>query len=115
MVDGLGVGDVGNIVLRDRQHLAEDGIVIVVLTLDSMSGQVLAGPDIVTRGFVYVRESETLMEEIEDIASQCIETCVDNKVHDWTTIKTNMKNKISDHIYHQTKRKPMILPVIMEV
>lgn len=115
LVDGLGVGDVGNIVLRDRRHLAQDGLIVVVVTIASDNYSVVSGPAVISRGFVYVRESETLMEEIEDIASQCIETCIDNRVHDWTTIKTNMKNKISDHIYHQTKRKPMILPVIMEV
>lgn len=115
LVDGLGVGDVGNIVLRDRKHLAQDGLIIVVVTISSQTHTIVSGPAVISRGFVYVRESETLMEEIEAVAKQCIEACIENKLHDWTTIKTNMKNKISDHIYHNTKRKPMILPVIMEV
>ena len=114
-VDGLGVGDVGNIVLRDRKHLAEDGLIVVVVTMSAESGLVVAGPDVISRGFVYVRESETLMEEVRNIAKDCLEICEKNHVRDWNTIKTNIKSKISEQIYQETKRKPMILPVIMEV
>lgn len=114
-VDGLGVGDVGNIVLRDRKHLAEDGLIVVVVTMSAESGLVVAGPDVISRGFVYVRESENLMEEVRNIAKDCLETCEINHVRDWNTIKTNIKSKISEQLYLETKRKPMILPVIMEV
>lgn len=115
LVDGLGVGDVGNIVLRDRKHLAEDGLIVVVVTIDSVSGAVIAGPDVISRGFVYVRESENLMENIREVAKNALDDCDRNKVRDWTTIKTKLKSKISDELYRDTKRKPMILPVIMEV
>ena len=114
-VDGLGVGDVGNIVLRDRKHLAEDGIIVIVVTIDSETGLVVSGPDIISRGFVYVRESENLMEEIRVIAKGCLDNCEKNKIRDWNTIKTNIKSKVSERLYIETKRKPMILPVIMEV
>lgn len=114
-VDGLGVGDVGNIVLRDRKHLAEDGIIIVVVSIDSANGCVLAGPDVISRGFVYVRESEILMEEVRNIAKSCLENCEKNKIRDWTTIKTNIRSKVSERLYVETKRKPMVLPVIMEI
>lgn len=114
-VDGLGVGDVGNIVLRDRKHLAEDGLIVVVVTMSAESGLVVAGPDVISRGFVYVRESEVLMDEIRNLAKECLETCEKNHVRDWNTIKTNIKSKISERLYQETKRKPMILPVIMEV
>ena len=114
-VDGLGVGDVGNIVLRDRKHLAEDGLIVVVVTISAESGLVVAGPDIISRGFVYVRESESLMEEVRSIAKDCLDTCEKNHIRDWNSIKTNIKSKISEQLYHKTKRKPMILPVIMEV
>lgn len=114
-VDGLGVGDVGNIVLRDRKHLAEDGLIVVVVTMSSQSGLVVAGPDVISRGFVYVRESESLMEEVRTIAKNCLELCEKNHVRDWNTIKSNIKSKISEQLYQETKRKPMILPVIMEV
>lgn len=115
LVDGLGVGDVGNIVLRDRKHLAEDGLIVVVVTMDSSSGTVISGPDVISRGFVYVRESEKLMDEIKSIAVNCLNDCEKNKIKDWTTIKTKIKSRISDQLYAETKRKPMILPVIMEV
>lgn len=115
LVDGLGVGDVGNIVLRDRKHLAQDGLIVVVVTIDSVSGEVIAGPDVISRGFVYVRESENLMENIREVAKNALDDCDRNKVRDWTTIKTKLKSKISDELYRDTKRKPMILPVIMEV
>lgn len=115
MVDGLGVGDVGNIVLRDRQHLAEDGIIIVVLTLDSMSGQVLAGPDIVTRGFVYVRGSESLMDESRQVLEETVEHCMDKNITDWGKIKTEIKDSLGEFVWKKTKRRPMIMPIIMEV
>ena len=115
MVDGLGVGDVGNIVLRDRQHLAEDGIIIVVLTLESGSGQVLAGPDIVSRGFVYVRESESLMEEARKVVTEAVEKCLMSRHADWSKIKLVIRDTMNDFIWKRTKRKPMILPIIMEV
>ncbi len=115
LVDGLGVGDVGNIVLRDRKHLAQDGLIVIIATISSENFSVVSGPTVISRGFVYVREAETLMDEIETVAKDCLEHCKKNNVHDWTTIKSNVKTKVSDYIYHQTKRKPMILPVIMEV
>ncbi len=114
-VDGLGVGDVGNIVLRDRKHLAEDGIIIIVVSIDGANGYVLSGPDVISRGFVYVRESEILMDEVRSIAKSCLEVCEKNKIRDWTTIKTNIKSKVSERLYTETKRKPMVLPVIMEI
>ena len=116
LVDGLGVGDVGNIVLRDRQHLAEDGIMIVVLTLERGTNQVLAGPDIVSRGFVYVRESEDLMEEAKQVLCDAIENClIHNRYADWNRIKMVIRDTMNDFIWKKTKRKPMILPIIMDV
>ena len=115
LVDGLGVGDVGNIVLRDRQHLAEDGILIVVLTLERFSNQLLSGPDIVSRGFVYVRESEGLMEEARQVVEEAITDCMDRHVSDWGKIKNVIKDSLSDFLWKRTKRSPMILPIIMEV
>ncbi len=115
MVDGLGVGDVGNIVLRDRQHLSENGLIIIVLTLEKYTNQLLAGPDIVSRGFVYVRESEYLMDEAKNIVYAALERCLDNHVSDWSKIKTEIKDSLSDYLWKKMKRNPMILPVIMEV
>ena len=115
MVDGLGVGDVGNIVLRDRQHLAEDGIIIVVLTLEGGSGQLLAGPDIVSRGFVYVRGSESLMEEAKQLLDTKMQYCMDKGITDWGKIKNEIKDSLSDFVWKETKRRPMIMPIIMEV
>ncbi len=115
LVDGLGVGDVGNIVLRDRQRLAEDGILIVVLTLEKYGNQVLAGPDIVSRGFVYVRESEDLMEEARAVINDALDECIDKNITDWGKIKNIMKDSLSDFLWKRTKRNPMILPIIMEV
>ena len=115
LVDGLGVGDVGNIVLRDRQHLAEDGIMIVVMTLERYSNQLLAGPDIVSRGFVYVRESEDLMGEAKAIVEKAVGDCLDRGVSDWGKLKNVIKDSLSDYIWKKTKRNPMILPIIMEV
>ena len=114
LVDGLGVGDVGNIVLRDRQHLAEDGIMIVVLTLEKRSNQLLAGPDIVSRGFVYVRESEDLMGEARVVVEDALDSCLGRRVSDWGRIKTVIKDSLGDFLWKRTKRRPMILPIIME-
>ena len=115
LVDGLGVGDVGNIVLRDRQNLAENGIIIVVMTLEKYSNQLLSGPDIVTRGFVYVRESENLIEEAKQVVSDAVTECIDRKVSDWGKIKMVVKDSLSDYLWKKMKRSPMILPIIMEV
>ena len=115
LVDGLGVGDVGNIVLRDRQHLAEDGIVIAVLTLERHTGQILAGPDIVSRGFVYVREAEELMEEARSVVEDAMDACNSHHVTDWAKIKNTIRDSLSDFLWKRTKRRPMILPIIMEV
>lgn len=114
-VDGSGVGDVGNVVLRDRKRLAEDGLIIVVATMDSYSGEILAGPDIMTRGFVYVRESEELIDEARDIAKYAIENCIYNNIRDWNTIKSKVRDEVSHLMYEKTKRSPMILSIIMEV
>ncbi len=115
LVDGLGVGDVGNVVLRDRQHLAQDGIMIVVLALDKYSGQLMSGPDIVSRGFVYVRESDELMEEAREVISIAMEHCLDKGISDWGKIKSIIKDSLSEFVWKKTKRRPMILPIIMEV
>ncbi len=115
MVDGLGVGDVGNIVLRDRQHLSSDGLIIVVLTMDSATGEVIAGPDVISRGFVYVRESENLMDEVKQLLLELVRDCEMNELRDWATIKSLIKDNLKNHIYQKTKRNPMILPIIMEV
>ena len=115
LVDGLGVGDVGNIVLRDRQHLAEDGIIIVVMTLENGSGRVLAGPDIVSRGFVYVRGSESLMDEAKAVLDETMDYCMDKNITDWGKIKSEIKDSLGDFVWKETKRRPMIMPIIMEV
>lgn len=115
MVDGLGVGDVGNIVIRDRQRLAEDGIIIVVMTLEAGSGQVLAGPDIVSRGFVYVRNSESLMDEAQAVLNDTMEYCMSHHITDWGKIKGMVKDALGDFVWKETKRRPMIMPIIMEV
>lgn len=115
LVDGLGVGDVGNIVLRDRQHLSENGLIIIVVTLEKYSNQVLSGPDLVSRGFVYVRESENLMEEAKEVVNSALEHCLATNVTDWGKIKTEIKDTLSDYLWKKTKRNPMILPIIMEV
>ncbi len=115
LVDGLGVGDVGNIVLRDRQHLSENGLIIIVVTLEKYSNQILAGPDIVSRGFVYVRESENLMDEARVVVNDALDRCLDNGVTDWGRIKNEIKDSLSDYLWKKTKRNPMILPIIMEV
>ena len=114
LVDGLGVGDVGNIVLRDRQHLAEDGIIILVLTLERYTNQLLAGPDIVSRGFVYVRESEDLMGDARIAVEDALDHCLERQISDWGRIKTVIKDALSEFVWKRTKRRPMILPIIME-
>ncbi len=114
-VDGSGVGDVGSVVLRDRKHLAEDGMIVVVVNLSSEDGSVITGPDIITRGFIYVKESEELMTHLEEVAMEAIERCQRKKVRDWSTIKAAIKNDLSGYLYKTTKRNPMILPVISEV
>jgi ribonuclease J len=114
-VDGLGVGDVGNIVLRDRQRLAEDGIIIVVMTLEHGTGQILAGPDIVSRGFVYVRNSESLMDEAKAVLNDTMDYCMEHNISDWGKIKNSVKDALSDFVWKETKRRPMIMPIIMEV
>lgn len=115
MVDGFGVGDVGSVVLRDRKHLAEDGVMIIVATMDRESGRVVAGPDIVSRGFVYVRESEELLDEAKNLMKQVMDNCFERNVREWGNIKSAMRDELSDFIYKETKRSPMILPIIMEI
>ena len=115
LVDGLGVGDVGNIVLRDRKLLAQDGLIIVVASIDSKTGQVISGPDVISRGFVYVRESEDIIEHVREVARQSLERCNKNGNSDWSTVKSTVKNNISKYIYETTNRSPMILPILMDV
>ena len=115
LVDGTGVGDVGSVVLRDRKHLAQDGMIVVCVNLSSQDGSVITGPDIITRGFVYVKESEQLMEELREVAMEAIERCGRKRVRDWATIKSAIKSDLSGYLYKTTKRNPMILPVIMEI
>ncbi len=115
LVDGLGVGDVGNIVIRDRQMLSENGMIIVIITLDRKTSNIIAGPEIVTRGFVYVRENEKLMDEIQTVAKEELELCIRNKQLEWSTIKSNVRDAVTDYVYKKTKREPMILPIISEV
>ncbi|WP_232697095.1 ribonuclease J [Brevibacillus daliensis] len=115
LIDGLGVGDVGNIVLRDRKLLSQDGILVVVVTLSKQNGTILSGPDIISRGFVYVRESEELMEEANRIVTLTLQKCMDENVNEWSSLKNNVKESLGRFLYEQTKRRPMILPIIMEV
>ena len=115
LVDGLGVGDVGNIVLRDRQHLSQDGLIVIVLTMDSSTGEVVAGPDVISRGFVYVRESENLMDDVKNVVRHEIGKCEEKGIRDWSTIKSTVRENLRDYIFSKTKRNPMIIPIIMEV
>ena len=115
MVDGLGVGDVGNVVLRDRQHLSQDGLIVIVLTLNSTTGEIIAGPDVISRGFVYIRESENLMEDIKKVIRLKVQELEEKKVTDWGTIKSIIRDELRDYIFQKTKRNPMLLPIIMEV
>ena len=114
-MDGYGVGDVGNIVLNDRKHLSADGIIIIVATIDSETGDILCGPDIVSRGFVYVRESEELINSARDLACRVIDETYNSRYHDWNSVKTSLKEEVSRMMYEKTKRNPMILPIIMEI
>lgn len=115
MVDGLGVGDVGSVVLRDRQHLSQDGLIVIVMSMDSQTGEIVSGPDVISRGFVYVRESENLMEQVKAFIREEIRQLEENHVTDWSTIKSTLKDEVRDFIFDRTKRNPMILPIIMEV
>ncbi|MBQ6539493.1 MAG: ribonuclease J, partial [Oscillospiraceae bacterium] len=114
LVDGSGVGDVGSIVLRDRRHLAQDGMLVAVVGLSAVDGSITSGPDIITRGFVYVKESEELIEELKERVVDSIYDCQWNNVYDWTAIKGAIKGNLSEYLYKKTKRTPMILPVVME-
>ena len=115
LVDGLGVGDVGNIVLRDRKHLSEDGLMVVVVTISKDDGKVMSGPDIVSRGFVYVRESEDLIDGAKVVVREALKKCEDNNIREWATLKSAIKDTLKGYLYEKTKRRPMILPIIMEV
>jgi ribonuclease J len=115
LVDGLGVGDVGNIVLRDRKHLAQDGLIIIVTTIDREKGEMVSKPDVISRGFVYVRESEQLIDEIKLAASEAVEESLTKRNMDWAMMKNNVKSSVAKYIYDRTKRNPMILPIIEEV
>ena len=115
LIDGIGVGDVGSIVLRDRKHLSQDGLIVVVAAVDMADGLVLSGPDIISRGFVYVRESEELMEEMKQISLDAIEKCISMRRMDWMEIKNTVRDALGKFIYQKTHRKPMILPVIMNI
>ena len=114
-VDGTGVGDVGSVVLRDRKHLAQDGMIVVCINISSFDGELISGPDIITRGFIYVKESEELMEQLQEVALEAIERCQRKNVRDWSAIKSAIKNDLSGYLYKTTKRNPMILPVITEI
>jgi ribonuclease J len=114
-VDGTGVGDVGSVVLRDRKHLAQDGMIVVCVNISAEDGEIITGPDIITRGFIYVKESEELMEELREVALEAMDRCRRKRVRDWSSIKSAIKNDISGYLYKTTKRNPMILPVIMEI
>ncbi len=115
LVDGLGIGDVGNVVLRDRQHLSQDGLIIVVLTMNGGSGEVIAGPDVISRGFVYVRESENVMDDIKQVVRHEVHRCEEQGIRDWTTIKNSIRENLREYIFSKTKRNPMIIPIVMEI
>jgi len=106
---------VGNIVLRDRQHLSQDGLIVIVMTMDSATGEIVSGPDVVSRGFVYVRESENLMEDVKKVIREDVRALEEQGIRDWTTIKSTLKDNLRDYIFQKTKRNPMILPIISEV
>lgn len=115
LVDGLGVGDVGNVVLRDRQHLSQDGLIVIVMTMNTSTGEIVAGPDVISRGFVYIKESENLMDDVKKVIREEVQTLENQGIRDWTTIKSTLKDHIRDYIFQRTKRNPMILPIIMSV
>ena len=114
-VDGTGVGDVGSVVLRDRKHLAQDGMLVVCVNISAQDGAIITGPDIITRGFIYVKESEELMDELREVAMEAIDRCARRRNRDFATIKSAIKNDLSGYLYKTTKRNPMILPVITEI
>jgi ribonuclease J len=115
LVDGLGVGDVGNVVLRDRKHLAEDGIIVVALTIDSVTNEIVSGPEVVSRGFVYVKENEQLIDDAKEIACDILERCYLTRIRDYSTIKTRLRDGVSRFVYEKTRRSPMVLPIILEI
>ena len=115
LVDGLGVGDVGNIVLRDRKHLAQDGLIIIVTTIDNEKREIASKPDVISRGFVYVREAEQLIEGIKQVSTEAVETSLARHNVDWSMMKNNIKSSVAKYIYDRTKRNPMILPIIEEI
>ena len=115
LVDGLGVGDVGNVVLRDRQHLSQDGLIVIVMTMDNSNGEIVSGPDVISRGFVYVKESENLMDEVKRVVREEVQALEANGVTDWSTIKSTLKDHLRDYVFQKTKRNPMILPIIMSL
>ena len=115
LVDGLGIGDVGNIVLRDRKHLAEDGLIVVVVTISKKDGKVISGPDIISRGFVYVRESGDLIEDSRNVIKNTLKELENKKLGDWASVKTSIRDDLKSFLFSQTKRNPMILPIIMEI
>ena len=115
MIDGLGVGDVGNIVIRDRKSLSQDGIISIIFVIEKESKMVVSGPDVITRGFVYVRDSEGLLTEIRDLASDSIERCISKNIYQWSKLKNEVRNEVGEFVYQKTKRKPIIVPIIMEV
>ena len=115
LVDGLGVGDVGNVVLRDRKHLAQDGLIVAVMSIDSMTGEIISGPDVISRGFVYVKESEKLIDGAKEIITKTINECWLESGSDWGTMKAKVRGALNEYMYSRTKRSPMILPVIMDI
>jgi len=115
LIDGLGIGDVGNIVLRDRKQLSQDGILIAVVTISRSNGAIMAGPDIVTRGFVYVRDSEEMIHEVKDMVRETLMRCQEEGIHQWATLKNRIKDMVSKHLYQKTGRRPMIIPIIQEI
>ena len=114
-MDGTGVGDVGSVVLRDRKHLAQDGMIVVCINISGFDGEIISGPDIITRGFIYVKESEELMEELRSVVLETIDRCSRKRIRDYATLKSAIKNDLSGYLFKTTKRNPMILPVITEV
>ena len=115
LVHGLGVGDVGNVVLRGRQHLSQDGLIVIVMTMDNSNGEIVSGPDVISRGFVYVKESENLMDEVKRVVREEVQALEANGVTDWSTIKSTLKDHLRDYVFQKTKRNPMILPIIMSL
>ncbi len=115
MVDGLGIGDVGNIVLKDRQHLSQDGLIVVTIVMDKATGQIVSGPEVISRGFVYIRESENLMEDLKQVLRNRLFALQENNITDWAIIKLTIKDTLRDFLSQRNRRNPMVLPIIMEV